>query len=124
MDDFVTKPIAIDTLKTAMEKWLPQAAAAASPTLTAMPVASKPLDLAAFDLIVSELTPLLAQNKFAAMAVFKKLQASTQATVIEDDLNALDELLRNMRFDQVLAQLQTLAAAQHLPDTPNPNPLP
>jgi CheY-like chemotaxis protein len=124
MDDFVTKPIAIDALKTAMEKWLPQTAATTSSARTATPVASKPLDLAAFDLLVSELTPLLAQNKFAAMAGFKKLQALTQATALEADLNALDELLRNMRFDQVLAQLQTIAAAQHRPDTPNPSPLP
>jgi hypothetical protein len=68
-----------------------------------------PLDTQAFDALLSELTPLLQQNKFSAIRLFKQLQALAADTPIANDLDALAPLLNEMRFDLVLTRLREIA---------------
>jgi CheY-like chemotaxis protein len=110
MDDFLTKPVSIDALKSTLAKWLPTTAAAqVQSSVRAVRVS---VDLQAFAALVSELTPLLAQNRFSAINRFKSLQAVVEGTDLADEINALDALLQEMRFDLVLERLTRIAASQ------------
>ena len=109
MDDFLTKPIAIDALKSALAKWLPFAPQ--TPALAPAAVALKPVDRDAFAAVVQELTPLLEENKFAAINRFKALQAVVQGTALAEAIDALAPVLHQMRFDLVLERLRHIALA-------------
>ena len=111
MDDFLTKPVSIDALKSTLSKWLPTTAPSA-PTQSSDQAAGVSVDLQAFAALVRELTPLLAQNRFSAINRFKSLQAVVAGTDLADEINALDALLQEMRFDLVLERLTHIAASQ------------
>ncbi len=111
MDDFLTKPIVFDTLKTVIAKWLSAKPADAlvqtTPTTTAAPV-----DTVRIRAILSELEPLLAQNQFDAISRFKELQQAVAGTPVSAELKELGWLLEKFRFDVVLERLRRIAAAQ------------
>jgi CheY-like chemotaxis protein len=109
MDDFLTKPIAVDALKLALAKWLPFAPQ--TPALAPAAVALKPVDRDAFATVVHELTPLLEENKFAAISRFKALQAVVQGTALAEAIDALAPVLHQMRFDLALERLRHIALA-------------
>jgi CheY-like chemotaxis protein len=109
MDDFLTKPIAIDTLKQALVKWLP--AESQTPALAPVTVAFAAVDGVAFTTLIDELMPLLEENKFAAMNRFKALQAVVQGTALAEAIDALAPVLHQMRFDLVLERLRHIALA-------------
>ncbi len=100
MDDFLTKPIVLDALKVALQKWL-----IVGPTTQTHPAALRPLDVPAFVALVNELTPLLQQNKFAAINRFKQLQSLVAGTDIAASIDSLEPQLRAMRFGLVLQGL-------------------
>jgi CheY-like chemotaxis protein len=104
MDDFLTKPIALGALKTALLQWL-QAQPANAP-------ASRALDTVAFVALVQALSPLLANNLYAAMGGFSKLQELVQGTVLESDIAALQLPLQELRFAQVLERLHGMVSTQ------------
>jgi CheY-like chemotaxis protein len=95
MDDFLTKPIAIEALKLALAKWLP--AESPAPALAAAAVAPKALNRKAFSALVNELAPLLEENKFAAILRFKELQTVVHGTAIAQEIDALTSVLHEMR---------------------------
>jgi PAS domain S-box-containing protein len=107
MDDFLTKPIAIDALTMALDRWLPKVTA---PMPATPPAELKPPDMTAFNALILELTPLLEQNKFDAINSFNKLRALTLETSFASEVNALELLLQNMRFDLVLERLRQITA--------------
>lgn len=107
MDDFLPKPIALDVLILALARWLP--AAAAAPVLTQPSEPLKPLDTNALTVLVSELTPLLQDNNFAAIARFRALQDLVNGTRLADEVGNLAPILQEMRFDQALTQLLHIA---------------
>jgi CheY-like chemotaxis protein len=107
MDDFLTKPIAIDALKSVLAKWLP--AECQTPALAPAAVALKPLDRDAFFALVCELTPLLEENKFVSIIRFKALQALVHGTALAEAIDALAPVLHQMRFDLVLERLRHIA---------------
>jgi PAS domain S-box-containing protein len=109
MDDFLTKPISIDALKSALTKWLPFAPE--TPAQAPATVALKPVDRDAFAAVVHELTPLLEENKFAAINRFKALQAVVQGTALAEAIDALAPVLHQMRFDLALERLRHIALA-------------
>jgi len=111
MDDFLPKPIGLDALKAALGRWLP--AGTSAPLLKPDPMTDKPLDMEAFAALVSELTPLLQENEFAALGRFKSLQSLVKGTALAEGIDALAPMLQEMRFDQVLIQLQHIAS-QHV----------
>ena len=108
MNDFLTKPIHMDTLKSALTKWLHATPDAQS--MASARAALKPLDSLGFAALVSELTPLLKENKFGAISRFRQLQALVADTRLADEIEALDVPLRDMRFGPVLERLNRLAA--------------
>jgi CheY-like chemotaxis protein len=107
MDDFLTQPIAMEVLRSTLEKWLLHARASRTETPASMAV--KPLDAFAFATLMDELTPLLQYNKFATISAFNQLQALVADTVIADKIEALAPLLREIRFDLVLPRLFEIA---------------
>ena len=109
MDDFLTKPISIDALRSTLAKWLPAAQTDQTSSHTQTPTPHKPLDPQTFDALVADLTPLLQQNKFAAISRFKQLQTLVAGSAIENDIDALASLLHEMRFDLVLMRLLEIA---------------
>ncbi|OQW87895.1 MAG: hypothetical protein BWK72_11410 [Rhodoferax ferrireducens] len=109
MDDFLTKPIAPTALSQALHRWLPQ---------TAAPLSAPPAPLAAqrpapdwlrFQAQLDALLPLLALNKFDAIAAFDALQATAADTLLAPALTALAPLVKNLRFREAAAGLQELA---------------
>jgi CheY-like chemotaxis protein len=104
MNDFLTKPIAIEVLTSALGKWLPEACVISRP-----PTPLRSPDLQAFGTLMDELTPLLQQNKFAALSRFKQLQALTDGTALTDAIGALAPLMQDMRFDLVWPPLLEVA---------------
>jgi len=98
MDAFLTKPVSINALKDALMPWLP----APRTGLAA-------LDGAAFTTLMDELLPMLAKNKFAALARFKALQALTAGTALAQDVDALAAPMQDMKFALVRERLLTLA---------------
>ena len=107
MDDFLTKPIAFDALKLALAKWLPAESPAPAPAPVA--VRYEALDQDAFCALVRELTPLLEENKFAAMSRFKALQVVVHGTALAEAIDSLTPVLHEMRFDLVLERLHHIA---------------
>lgn len=107
MNDFLPKPIAVDVLKLALARWLP--AATATPVLNQPSEPLKPLDINAFTVMVNELTLLLQDNNFAAIARFRALQVLVNGTRLAKEVDNLAPILQEMRFDQVLTQLVHIA---------------
>ena len=104
MDDFLTKPIALEALQDALAKWLP----AVPQTPARVAVEYRPLDPQAFAALVGELTPLLEDNKFSAFACFKSLQSLVEGTHLAEQINALVGELQEMRFANVLGRLRQI----------------
>lgn len=96
MDDFLTKPISVTALTATLSRWLIE-----SPSNTPPLLALKSLDYAAFEMLLSEIKPLLQNNKFAAINRFHQIQALVAGTAIEADIDALAAHLHRMRFDLV-----------------------
>ena len=108
MDDFLTKPVVLETLKSALIKWLPvrqEIAVEEMPTDTA----TRPLDRPLFLTQVKQISPLLAQNMFEAIIYFKDLQALAAGTEIEAEMDGIDSILKSFRFDVAMARLNHLA---------------
>ncbi len=119
MDDFLTKPISIDALSCALSKWLPKTPEVHS----GEPVSRefKQIDSQMFAALVVELTPLLEENKLAAVTRFRELQTFVAGTELDEEVNALAELLQAMRFDLVLQglrRIQLVGATQNVSEAP------
>ncbi len=106
MDDFLTKPISVDALSVALSKWLPQAPAIITGSTETTEL--KRFDPHVFAASLREITPLLEENKFAAVQRFRELQTLVAGTKLEGEVNALAELLQAMRFDLVLQGLRRI----------------
>ena len=120
MDDFLSKPIAVNTLRAVLGKWLPAhetheadaantADAANLPATNAAGVAGKTADMAQATAIWRKLEPLLEHNQFGAISQFKLLQAVAAGTELAAELDAAWRLLEQMRFDETLGYLRHLA---------------
>jgi CheY-like chemotaxis protein/nitrogen-specific signal transduction histidine kinase len=114
MDDFLTKPIALEKLKLALVRFFPTAPD--TQAMPADPVMHKPLDLIAFTALITELSPLLEENKFAAFSRFHALQTLVAGTSLAQEIDALNGPLQEMRFDQVLEHLLHIAAKPMIGD--------
>jgi len=105
MDDFLSKPIEFEALRALLARYLP--AAAAEPVAAAPGQAGNP---ATGDLLtrIEELMPLLARNKFDAIARFRELQSLAAGTTLADAIEAAGKPLDDMRFDLVGANLRRI----------------
>jgi len=114
MDDFLTKPIALDALSQALTRWLK---AASAPTIAARPPgavdasgakASQQPTLAA---LLAETCSLLSQHKFDAIDRFDTLQAAAAHTALATTLAGIAPLVKSLRFVEAQALLQQLSDA-------------
>lgn len=108
MDDFLTKPIIFDALKSALANWL-RTAETSSPGVWS---AARALDIRQFVVLVDQISPLLAQNKFDAFARFKELQALVAGTGIEAEIDDIGGVLHAFRYDLALEHLRRVVATQ------------
>ncbi|WP_374486374.1 PAS domain S-box protein [Zoogloea sp.] len=102
MNDFLTKPVPLDTLQTVLAKWL-RGSTADSP-------AAPPLDNTRLLALINELEPLLAGQKFDALIRFKELQALTAGTDLSAEIGEIGNMLASFRFGPTLERLRALAA--------------
>jgi len=103
MDDFLTKPINVFALEAAIKKWLP----ATSQSTLAPVVASAPVDMRVV-LLIKEILPLLALNKFDALRRFKELQQAVANTCLEEEMAQIGQMLGEFQFELVLKRLQKM----------------
>jgi len=108
MDDLLTKPIVIDDLCAALRRWLPEGAETLVAGAPALPAVNPP-DVPRIVMILDELLPLLQQNRFRAFARFRELEALVAHTDVAAEIADAAKHLQLVQFDQVLAQLVTLA---------------
>jgi CheY-like chemotaxis protein len=108
MDDFLTKPISLAALKSALEKWH---STPSQPVTIAQEMTPKVLNLAQFKALSDELLPLLAQNKFNALSKIKELQELVAATEYENELASINQQLQSFAFEQAHTQLKRLCSA-------------
>jgi len=109
MDDVLIKPIAIDTLGSMLRKWLhPELI-----LLTEKPTASTTdhlIDVPRVISIIRELTPLLAQKKFDAINRFRELKEVLTGTDAAIEIDEVERLLAQCRFDLALKHLRKTMA--------------
>lgn len=109
MDDFLTKPIELEVLKSVLRKWLP--VNPIDPFQEGAPVSTtRAVDTYLFIALMDEITPLLVQNKFDALECFKKLQMAAMNTALAAEIDEIGEILKTFRFDQVLERLNRIRA--------------
>lgn len=111
MDDFLTKPIALDALKIALGKFLPKDVTPPLATQLAM-VMHKPMDSQQFTSLVNEILPLLAQNKFDALSRFKELKTLVTGTDLSQEIEEIDKVLNIFRFDLAFERLRQISLIQ------------
>ena len=102
MDDFLTKPVKLDDLQRALQRWLP-----VLPALTPDSPAADP-DGPQLDALLQETLELLALHKFDAIERFDALQALVQGTHLAQAVQEIDAHVRGMRFDEARVLLGTL----------------
>ena len=107
MDDFLSKPIALDALVKALRPWLDENSELAPAPPTPM---VRSFDKDRFKILVEEITPLLAFNQFDALERFKDIMQLGVNTNLASEIAKIDTSLKSFQFDLVLTQLQQLAA--------------
>lgn len=111
MDDFLTKPIAMDALTSILGKWLKLVPGRKfeTPQISAT---HKLADESLVGTLVRDLLPMLAQHQFDAIGRLKDLQKMLVSTGLERDISAIGRSLEEFRFDQAHNQLHYLAVSQ------------
>ena len=117
MDEFLTKPIVIDTLTVALSQYLRPAAADSQVTaVTAPPTIA--IDVKTSAAMVAELEPLLAEQRFDAIRRFRILQDALAGTEVEEAMADIGRLVAEFRFELAREQLCRLAVTQGWRETP------
>jgi CheY-like chemotaxis protein/anti-sigma regulatory factor (Ser/Thr protein kinase) len=111
MDDFLTKPIAIETLKIALTKWLSAPMESLEARLVSLEP-FKPVDLSAFTVLVSDISPLLEKHKFDVFSHFQSLKTLVSGTEMAQEIDAIEVELKLFHFDFVLERLRQLVIDQ------------
>ena len=118
MDDFLTKPVNVKALQRALGRWLPRPGAnqdlpgeRQAGQARADDPASR-LDQAQIESILGRLLPLLQQNKFDALGVFRELQAALAGTDHESLLSEAAGALGEFQFNLTIEHLQEMMAKQ------------
>ncbi len=108
MDEVLTKPLALAALITALDRWL-QPAPGTAATDAALGAATRSVDIPAIALLLNEILPLLAQNKFSAMGRFAALQEAVAGTRAAAEIDVAGSLLADFHFEQAQASLRRTA---------------
>jgi CheY-like chemotaxis protein len=109
MDDFLSKPIVIESLKAALLQWLPKQAPISSTKATLDARELSPDECQQFSSLVSELIPLLTDNRFGSMTKLVEIQTLVKGSQLEADINDVDQILQSFRFDLALKRLRLVS---------------
>ena len=110
MDDFLTKPVAVNVLEATLSKWLPRPLEQLPQTLPT--AVGNPQETDKIVALVSEIMPLLAQNKFDAIGRFKELQELVAGTDVATEIAEIESPLNAFCFDLAFNRLRQIAADQ------------
>ena len=106
MDDFVAKPLVLESLLHALGRWLVAVPSATDPQL---PLAdARELDVPRFLELSDTLLPMLAQGKFDAIDRFVDLEKLAAGSPQEQALRPIRQMLDTFRFNEAQAALMTL----------------
>jgi PAS domain S-box-containing protein len=105
MDDFLTKPVAFDTLCTTLSRWLGASGQSAGSSFSRPDF--KPVNARLLGTLLAELTPLLERNKFDALAKFKELESMTAGTELAQEVSEIGVLVREFKFKSAGVRLCT-----------------
>lgn len=109
MDDFLTKPIIVPALITALAKFLPQAEVAPTPEPSRDRASVDPaLVLPRMRALVA----LLKQGKVSATAVYEELRGIVNNTELAPQFEIVDRHMNDLRFSNALRELERIAALQ------------
>ncbi|GAB4398680.1 MAG: hypothetical protein OHK0048_10750 [Rhodoferax sp.] len=111
MDDFLTKPVALPALRTALGRWLAQGGDCA-PHSSAAGSHPDP-DWPAFAADHARLLGLLRQHRFDAIQVFQKLLTQYTDTSVGAPLADLAPLVKALRFEEAVQMLERIAVQPH-----------
>jgi DNA-binding response OmpR family regulator len=109
MDDFLTKPVSIEALRTALAKYLRNAPTTQPDTTTLR--ALRTVDPLQWDTLVTEIISLLDGHNFAALARMKALQALTEGSCLAAEVAAVDTLVQEFRFSAAQERLRATVAS-------------
>ena len=111
-DGRLAKPITIEMLKAELCKWLAKGRLATS-SVTKV-VERESIDVRRIAAMLSELEPLLAQNKFDAISRVKALESELQDTEFASEIAEMAALVSELRFAPALEVLHRIAASRPL----------
>jgi DNA-binding response OmpR family regulator len=107
MNDFLTKPVIVDELRSALARWL--ANSDESPK-DAIPItAQREVNVERVRSIVTELLPLLSDNRFDAVRRFRDLQRELYGSPVADNVAAIGTDVDRLNFAEVLMRLRELS---------------
>lgn len=109
MNDFLTKPIDYGALAATLGQWLQPAPT--DVTSIQEPLPPESIDYVRVHALVSEIVPMLADNKFDAVNSFRNLQTVLAGTTVAVELEVIGDALKCFQFDVALEKMQRLAVS-------------
>lgn len=110
MNEFMTKPVDVHLLEALLARFLPaqRRLATSRPQLD---VAQKPIDLAKLLPVLTELMPLLEQQKYNAIPVFDTVRELTRGTSLESAFSKVAKLMDDLAFRPAMSEIEQLIIA-------------
>jgi CheY-like chemotaxis protein len=115
MNDFLTKPVSVESLRSTLRKWLP-ATPGLQPLAPESPAAIRSVDFQRLNALVNEIAPLMALSKFDAVVRFKEIQSLLMGTNLVQEVDEIDRALKLFRYDVALQKLRQMASPQTAKD--------
>ena len=105
MDDFITKPVMLEALVGALQRWLSVGSTDAEPARVL-----RAIDGDRLGVLVAELDQLLQLSDFDAIGRFRELKTLVAGTVMESDFDEVGRLVGELRFSAARECLQQVFA--------------
>ncbi len=107
MDDFLTKPVALESLRLALAKWLvPKSPDSSTQAVSLGAVGFS--QSAEVQTLLKQTCALLQQQKYDAIEQFEALQLAAGQSALAKVLNEVAPLVKELRFEDALALLQVV----------------
>lgn len=104
MDDFIAKPVMMQTLERVLSAYLPEQVGA-----NPEPVEARQLDTNTLLRLIGELDPLLAEQKFDSLMHFRKIQEAVANTSLAAEIEEISKALAAFQFATARQGLRTMA---------------
>ena len=111
MDDFLTKPIVVDVLLLALQRWLPKNSNPAA-VLQSAEKSTFALDEPKVKALLEKLLPQLAHSKFDSVNTLHELEAAVVGTALSESVAEAAKYLSKFQFDATAACLRNIALKQ------------